>query len=246
MIYNNFVSDSTVPNYIPDNVVVTAHTWNKAWGFEGTAKSLYDLVGAHQSAIMTYSTFSWTSGKQQITAANTTIQYSFITSTYPSSSRDGDLNNWFVGMSPALAARDSIVITRDGYYILQADVAMNDVSNRIGSSTNTDGIESQLDRKLNVTIRKDAGANTFSKSYQVVANTIKAATGNGPQFVQPYFVSNQTLLTYATKGDRFTVRADVMSNRTDRIVYSSLKAFLIKNNTNPSEEFNAYNYFLLS
>lgn len=238
MIYNNFVSDSTVPNYTSDNTIITAHTWNKAWGFEGTAKSLYDLVGAHQSAIITYSTFSWTSGKQNVNLATQIVQYSFIASTYPSSLREGDLNNWFSGMSPSAPARDYIKITRDGYYIFQVDIAMNDASNRIGNSANTDTIDFQIDKELSVTFQKRTKTNV----YEVVPHNIKAATGNGPQFVQPYIVSNQTFLIYAVKNDYFFVSTSVMNNRTDRIVYASLKAFLIKNSTVPSDEFVAENF----
>ena len=50
MIFNNFVDNGTV---------LTSTIWNRAWGFEGTAKSLYDLVGAQQYASNIYGAFSW-------------------------------------------------------------------------------------------------------------------------------------------------------------------------------------------
>lgn len=237
MIYNNFVANNTI---------ITANTWNKAWGFEGTAKSLYDYVGAHQYASMTYSAFSWNGGKQQITVDDTLIQYSFIntvfpytTYTYPSALRSGDLMNWYIGCDPL--GRDSIQIQRDGYYILQCDVAIADATNRIGSSTNADGINSVPDRKLVISILIENEYRTF----EILPNTIKAATGNGPQFVQPYFTANKCFLMYATKGSVINMNIDYsMSGRTDRIVYSSLKAFLIKNSTVSSKQFTDENNLL--
>jgi hypothetical protein len=240
MIYINFVSDNTI---------ITAHTWNKAWGFEGTAKSLYDYVGAHQYASMCYSAYSWTSGKQQVSISPTQIQYSFTTSTYPSVLRDGDLNNWFDGVNPTGTSRDAITITRDGYYIFQCDLAIADSTNRLGSSTNTDGVDNNPNRKMLVSIVKSSGifgGPVFNKTFQILPNTIRAATGNSPQFMQPYYVANQTFLTYAVKGDRFVMNTDAISGRTDRVVYSTIKAFLIKNSTIPSTEFENFNYELFN
>jgi hypothetical protein len=240
MIYNNFVTN---------NAIITANTWNKAWGFEGTAKSLYDYVGAHQYANMTYSAFSWNGGKQQITVDATHIQYSFVNTqlftspdyTYLSASRDGHLMNWQIGFDPDEEVRDVIQIQRDGYYIVQCDVAMADATNRIGSSTNADGVNSVPDRKMMVSIYKENFL-VILREFEILPNTIKAATGNGPQFVQPYFTANQCFLTYAIKGDKLKMTINRMSGRTDRVVYSSLKAFLIKNSTIPSSEFQNENY----
>jgi hypothetical protein len=122
-------------------------------------------------------------------------------------------------------------------------VAMADATNRIGSSTNADGVNSVPDRKMSINIT--FGSN-IQREFEILPNTIKAATGNGPQFVQPYFTANQCFLIYATKGSVLSMSTNSMSGRTDRVVYSSLKSFLIKNSTVSSNEFDNENYVLFA
>jgi hypothetical protein len=219
MIFNNFVTTGTA---------LTATIWNRAWGFAGTAASNYDAIGGQQYYNTTFSSSSWATATQEIVAP-LTVQFSFVNGTYTSSNRSGNFNNWISGMSPEEDLRDNFTAQRSGYHILQCDVALADVSNRIGSSTNTDGIDTVPNRSLNVYILKNDDALIYAfRSSSMLPNTIKAATGNGPQFVQPYICSAQTFLVTAIAGDRFKIVVDPVSTRNDRVVYAAIKGFLMK------------------
>jgi hypothetical protein len=212
MIFNNFVNDGTP---------LTASIWNEAWGYAGTAASMYDAVGAQQYAAQIYSAAVWANAKQGLTTTDEVVQFNFTAApAYPSSERSGSLMNWISVMPTTENFRDGITIQRDGYYIVQADVSLGDSAQRMCSSTNLDGINLVPDRSVNVTVA--------SRIYSVMPNTIKAATANAPQNLQPHVASTQTFLSKFRKGEKIIIQTDVVDGRDDRIVYAALKVFLIK------------------
>ena len=227
-------------NYVTNGTILTSTIWNRAWGFEGTAKSLYDSIGAQQHATNIYGAFSWSTAKQSLTTADTIVQFSFITvvvggldvPTFPSSERSGSLNNWKQGMIPTSDFRDRITIQRDGYYVVHAELSINDNTNRICSSTNVDGCKTVPDNSIVLKIIADGGngVSTITKSSIVRPNVVKAATFNVSQNVAPHGSVVLNFVATFQKGANIKIETDVVdgAGRNERIVNAGLKAFLIK------------------
>ena len=216
MIFNNEVQNGQI---------IDSTIWNRAWGLEGTAKSLYDMVGGQQFGAQAYSSGSWLRGTQSITALSP-VQYSFISSTYPSSTRTGDFITWSPGYSLTGGLRDSLLILRNGFYIVQVEVGINDSANRIGNTANTDGTALIPNVSMLVTLNIQSTTKSFSR----ITNTVKASTGNGPQFNQPYYsaFANYALSLSAASRISLTVSLSSYAGRSERIVHSCLKTYLLK------------------
>lgn len=232
MIFDNFVDNGTV---------LTSTIWNRAWGFEGTAKSVYDLIGAQQYASNIYGAFSWSTATQSLTTYDEVVQFSFITgTTYPSSERAGSLNNWRNGMitNTILVSssdfRDRITIQRDGYYLIHAEFSVNDSSNRICSSTNADGCITVPDRSIDMIITYDVGlglGDVVERRSSVRPNVVNAATFNVAQNVAPHGSAVLNFVETFRKGDTIKLKTDIVDAnpaRNERIINAGLKAFLIK------------------
>lgn len=239
MIFNNYVANGTV---------LTSTIWNRAWGFEGTAKSLYDSIGAQQHATNIYSAFSWGTAQQSLTTTDTIVQFSFITAivggfdvpTFRSSERFGGLNNWKPGMTIASDFRDRITIQRDGIYVIHAEFSINDNTNRICSSSNIDGCKTVPDKDIQLRITYDSGTN-YDRICMVRPNVVNAATFNAAQNVAPHgSVAINFVETYR-KGDNIKIETDFVdgAGRNERIINAGLKAFLIK-----ATEINETNFYL--
>lgn len=214
-------------NEVTSGQVINSTIWNRAWGLNGTAKTLYDMIGGQQSATQAYSAGSWAGGKQSFTAESV-IQYSFITGTYPSSIRSGDLITWSPGFSIANNLRDSLIILRDGYYVIHVEVGVNDNANRIGNSLNADGTATVPNIALTVTL--DIGLNSKNPSFQRITNVVRASTGNSPQFTQPYYSAFANYVLPLTAETQVILKASLNSypGRGERIVHSSIKAHLLR------------------
>lgn len=234
MIFNNFVDNGTV---------LTSTIWNRAWGFEGTAKSLYDLVGAQQYASNIYGAFSWLTAKQSLTTYDEVVQFSFITgTTYPSSERAGSLNNWQNGMITNTVLfgidftdfRDRITIQRDGYYLIHAEFSINDSGNRICSSSFVNGVTTVPNRSIEMIITVDVGLNlgdVVERSSAIRPNVVNSATFNAGQNVAPHGSSVLNFVSTLRKGDTIKLKTDIVDAnpaRNERIINAGLKAFLIK------------------
>ena len=226
-------------NYVTAGTVLTSTIWNRAWGFEGTAKSLYDSIGAQQYASNIYGAFSWASAIQSLTTFDEVIQFSFITgSTYQSSERAGSLNNWRNGMviQSGLTTfsdfRDRITIQRDGYYLIHAEFSINDSSNRICSSTNANGVTTVPDRSIEMIITVDVGlglGDVVERSSAIRPNVVNSATYNATENVAPHGSVVLNFIETYRKGDTIKLKTDVVTaGRNERIINAGLKAFLIK------------------
>jgi hypothetical protein len=232
MIFNNYVTAGTV---------LTSTIWNRAWGFEGTAKSLYDSIGAQQYASNIYGAFSWASAIQSLTTYDEVIQFSFITgSTYQSSERAGSLNNWRNGMltntdfffTEYSDFRDRITIQRDGYYLIHAEFSINDSSNRICSSTDANGVTTVPDRSIEMIITVDVGlglGDVVERSSAIRPNVVNSATYNVFPNVAPHGSVVLNFIETYRKGDTIKLKTNVVTaGRDERIINAGLKAFLIK------------------
>lgn len=225
-------------NRITSGTALTSTIWNKAWGFDGTARTLYDNVGAQQYTNQIYSNFSWINGKQILSGtANQfiVVEHSFIAGTYDTSNRSGDLTTWEQGMPQEDYLRDGIYIPRDGYYFIQCDVAVNDESNRIGNTLNVDGITPGPNNMLSLKILTAAQADTTNYSEQKyftskMTNVIAAATGNAPEYVQPHYSITANTFIALRRATKIYVQISLNSYpaRNQKIISSHFKAFLIK------------------
>jgi hypothetical protein len=211
-------------NEVQNGDIINSTIWNRAWGLNGTAKTLYDMIGAQQFAAQGYSAGSWIRGTQSITTSSV-VQYSFISTTYQSNTRTGDFITWSQGYSVFNNARDTIWIQRSGYYIIHLEVGINDNANRIGNTANTDGTGIVPNVSMLVTI--DTGS-TFS--FNRITNVVKASTGNSPQLNQPYYSAFASYCIQLNAGTQIRLTASLNSyaGRGERIVHSNLKAHLLK------------------
>ena len=224
-------------NYVTNGTILTSTIWNRAWGFEGTAKSLYDSIGAQQHATNIYGAFSWGTAQQSLTTADTIVQFSFVTvvvggldvPTFPSSERSGSLNNWKQGMTLTSDFRDRITIQRDGIYVIHAEFSINDNTNRICSSSNTDGCKTVPDNDIFLGITYDNGTN-FYRWCMIRPNVVNAATYNAAQNVAPHGSVVLNFVETFQKGMVLKISTDVVdgAGRNERIINAGLKAFLIK------------------
>jgi hypothetical protein len=149
--------------------------------------------------------------------------------------RSGDLSLWETGFSTANNLKDSIVIQRNGFYIIHVEVGLNDSTNRIGSISNVDGTYTIPDIRMFVeVIFSDNSATVIDNwntySFHRIPNTINASTGNTPQFNQPYFSAFANYVLYLNT-DNIVRLKTTLSNypaRTTRFVHASLKAYLVR------------------
>ena len=219
MIFNNYVANGTV---------LTSTIWNRAWGFEGTAKSIYDAVGAQQYFSNIYGAFSWGTANQTLTTTDEVLQFNFETVSYPSYERAGSLNNWKNGMALNYNFRDRITIQRDGYYMIHAEFSLNDSSNRICSSTNVDGCTTVPDISIHFQVIDQNGFTV--RTTHVRPNVVKAATYNAAENVAPHGSAHLNFIETFQKGDILKLTTDTVDGaaRNEKIINASLKAFLIK------------------
>lgn len=216
-------------NEVQPGQIITSTIWNRAWGFQGTARSVYNAIGAQQSGSQQYSSGSWSSGLQNPTST-VPVQFSFISTTYQSNYKEGDFLVWSNGFSVANNLREKIIIQRNGFYAIQVEVGISDEENRFGNSVNADGTGLVPDISMQIFIEINDENVSNDKRFYRIPNTVKAATGNAPQLVQPYYsafanfiiplAADAEILLYAFASDE--------SIRTQRIVHACLKAHLIK------------------
>lgn len=229
-------------NRITSGTALTSSIWNKAWGFDGTAKTLYDDVGAQQYTNQIYSNFSWANGKQIVQSAIANefivVEHSFTTGTYDTSNRSGDLTTWQTGMVTDDYLRDGIYIPRDGYYYVQCDVNVNDSANRIGNTLNVDGISPGPNNMLSLRLIKASQADSstiVSVEYlsTKLSNVIVAATGNSPEYVQPHYSITANKIIALRKATKIIIQVSLNNypGRNQKIISSHFKAYLLKSIT---------------
>lgn len=226
-------------NSVQPGQMITSTIWNRAFGFNGTAMSLYDLVGAQQSSAQQYSATSWPRGIQTPLSTQP-VQFSFIPTTYPSNYREGDLTAWAPGFTVVDGSggpvRDSVIIQRDGFYAIQIEVSVTDSANRFGANTNADGtgIVPDISLLVKMIVADDATifglGNENNKQFYRITNVIKASTGNTPQFVQPYFSAFANYVLPLSAQNQIILYAipSVENVRTPRIVNACIKTHLLR------------------
>lgn len=220
-------------NSVQSGQMITSTVWNRAFGFNGTAMSLYSLVGGQQSGAQQYSATSWPRGIQN-PVSTTPVQFSFISTTFPSNYREGDLLGWTPGFTAfdnnGGPIRDSAIIQRDGFYAIQIEVGVTDSANRFGNSANADGtgIVPNISLLIRMVVADENQAN--SKEFHRITNVIDAAAGSTPQFVQPYFSAFANYILPLSAQTQIILYAvpSVESIRSPRIVHACLKTHLLK------------------
>jgi hypothetical protein len=221
MIFNNFVTAGQQ---------LTATVWNRAFGISGTASTLYDNVGAQQHASQFYNSSSWGNSIQTVTTT-TTVQFSWTTGTFTTQNRFGDFVVWSANYLTTDNLRDGLVVQRNGIYVVHCEAAINDNANRIGNTASTDGTQTVPNVTMTLSLNKQAQSTaTVTDTTNRITNTIKQETGTTSPFIQPYYAMYLNSVSTLNRGDRIyvTVALSSYAGRTERLVYGSLKLYLLK------------------
>lgn len=217
-------------NFVTTNQQVTATTWNRAFGFSGTASTLYSAIGGQQHASQFYNSGSFGNSVQTVTAT-TTVQFSFISGTYQTANRFGDFITWSSNFITTDNLRDGLIAQRNGIYLVHCEAALNDNANRIGNTTSTDGIGTIPNVTMTISLNKQSqSAATVTDTTNRITNTIKQETGTTSPFIQPYYAMYLNSVSTLNRGDRIYVTVSLSSyaGRTERLVYGALKLYLLE------------------
>jgi hypothetical protein len=221
MIFNNSIAAGEQ---------ITATKWNRAFGFNGTARSLYEGIGSQQHATQFYNAGSFGNSRQTVTAL-TTVQFSFLSSTYITSKRFGDFIVWNNNYITTDNLRDGLVVQRNGIYAVHCEAAINDNVNRIGNTASTDGIGAIPNVVMTLNINKQSqSVAVVTNTTGRITNTIKQETGTTAPNIQPYYAAYLNTIATLNSGDRIYISTALNSyaGRNERLVYGALKLFLLK------------------
>jgi len=212
-------------NFVTNNQVITATDWNRAWGFNGTAKTLYDLLGAQQRASLVFDATSWRSSNQTISTSFSDVQFSFTN--YTSTTRLGDFIDWSSGMVVTDNLRDGIVIHRNGTYNITCEIGIHDQFNRNGTtSTTADGPGTNINNACEIFLENN-GTIIFQNT--ALPTNVNQAVGNATPAYPPILYSHFNVIVDLQKNDRINISTSLSDyTKSTRVAFSSLKIHLLR------------------
>lgn len=213
-------------NNIDSNQTITASDWNKAWGNNGTAKSIYDLLGGQQYGNIVFNATSWRTSNQQLTVSDTPVQFSFM-SYYTSARRNGDFIDWSETMVTTDNLRDGIVVHRDGFYSVTCEVGIHDQYNRNGTtSTTADGPGTNINNACEIFLKNN---NVIIYQNTALPTNVNQAVGLATPFYPPILSNYFTIVINLQKNDRIHAAISLTNyTKNTRVTFASLKLHLLK------------------